>query len=319
MKIRRLLILGLCAFAAGLTLCYGIQKFSLFGSIAEYTIPLKEPIPAYTRALRPNYPYSVIPGGAYSPTELQYADREDPVVRDHYADFNMKKAQMVQLTQDKYQYVSYRLAKQVYWTKKQLRIPKGEVLVTDGTNWARSRCGNRLSEKPQASVSGEEPPAKALSLPPMQLGTPMELAETPPLGDLSSRPPVNIRRAQAVLPPNNGALPLDIPPLAPVIAVAPSMPSVFVTPAVPISPQNNPPGTPPTTLPSQPMTPAVNPPGTSPIIQPNDPPVSAVPEPKVVYLFLISFVVSLYGLTRMVPSREPKDAARLEEVEPPKR
>jgi hypothetical protein len=317
MKIRRLLILGLCAFAAGLTLRYGIQKFGFSGSIAESTIPLREPIPAYTRALRPNYPYSVIPGGAYSPTELQYADREDPVVREHYADFNMKKAQMVQLTQDKYQYVSYRLAKQVYWTKKQLRIPKGEVLVTDGTNWARSRCGNRLSEKPHAQVSGEEPPAKALSLPPMQLGTPMELAQAPPLGDLSSMTPVNMARTQAVLPASNGSLPLDIPPLAPAIALAPSIPSVFLTPAGQASPPNNAPGSAPTTFPNQPVAPSVTAPMIPPIIRPNDPPVSPVPEPSAIYLFLISFVLSLYGLTRMVPSQEPKDTAGLEEVEPP--
>jgi hypothetical protein len=108
MKIRRILIFTVCAVAGGLTLRYAIQKFSLYGSISGHTVPMKEPLPAYTRALRPNYPYSIIPGGAYSTAELKYADQEDEVVKEHYSDFNVKKAQMVQLTEDKYQYASYR-------------------------------------------------------------------------------------------------------------------------------------------------------------------------------------------------------------------
>ena len=161
MKIRRLLILMLCALAAGLALRYAIQKRSLYGSISGHTAALKEPLPAYARALRPNYPYSIIPGGAYSNAELQYADREDLVVKEHYSDFDVKRARMVQLTEDKYQYASYRKKNQVYWTKKKLRIPKGEILLTDGPSFARARCGNRLSEKPQ--TPGQQPRAAAQS------------------------------------------------------------------------------------------------------------------------------------------------------------
>ena len=298
MKIRRLLIYGLCALAAGLTLRFSMEKFSLFGSIAGYTVPLKEPIPAYTRALRPNYPYSVIAGGAYSAIELQYADREDPVVKEHYADFDMKRVQMVKLTHDKYQYASYRLKKKIYWTKKKLRIPKGEVLLTDGASWARARCGNRLSEKRHLQISPEEPTAKALSLPPMELGAPMELAEAPPLGELSSIPPVNFRGTQPVMPSSGGVAPPEMPPIVPMVPITPVIPPVFVTPTPPTSP---------------PTTPPTNPPVTPPIIPPNTPPVSTVPEPKAVYLFLISFVLSLYGLTRMMPSRVQNDAADRDE------
>ena len=82
MKIGRFLIFVACALVAGMTIRYSVHKFSAFGSIAGHTAPLKEPIPAYPgRALHPNYPYSIIPGGAYSAAELRNADREDPVVR----------------------------------------------------------------------------------------------------------------------------------------------------------------------------------------------------------------------------------------------
>jgi len=294
MKIRRLLIFMVCALAGGLTLRYGIQKLSLYGSISGHTVPVKEPLPAYARALRPNYPYSIIPGGAYSTAELKYADQEDPVVKAHYSGFNVKTAQMVQLTQDKYQYASYRKKNQVYWTKKKLRIAKGEVLLTDGASYARARCGNRLSDKPQTPVSLQEPPYAALMLPPMQLGTPMELAEKPPLGELSAITPVNISRLQAVLPPSN-VVPPEMGPLFP------------VGPAVPIAPPIFPPGTPPSTPTTPPGSPPI-PPGIPPTIPPGSPPISTVPEPKAVYLFLITFVLSLYALTRMMPGHEKREA-----------
>jgi hypothetical protein len=306
MKIRRLLIIMLCALAGGLTLRYGTKKLSSHGTISGHTVPLKEPLPAYARALRPNYPYSIIPGGAYSNAELQYADREDVVVKEHYADFQVKRAQMVQLTEDKYQYASYRKKNQVYWTKKKLRIPKGEILLTDGSSYARARCGNRLSEKPQAPVSNQEPPVNALLMPPMQLGIPMELAERPPLGELAAIPPVNIERLQPVLP-TVSVIPPEMPPFYPVAPAVAVMPSIF-TPGTPPSTPSTPPSTP-STPPSTPPVPPGIPPAIPPVIPPGTPPISTVPEPNAVYLFLVTFVLSLYGLTRLAPGRE-KPAGR---------
>jgi hypothetical protein len=255
---------------------------------------MKEPLPAYTRALRPNYPYSIIPGGAYSTAELKYADQEDEVVKEHYAGFDVKKAQMVQLTEDKYQYASYRKNNKVYWTKKKLRLRQGELLLTDGASYARARCGNRLSEKPQTPVSLEEPPLKALLMPPMQLGTPMELAEKPPLGELSAIAPVNIQRFQPVLPPTSIAI-SEIGPLFPVGPVVPTTPPLF------------PPGSPPSTPTTPPGTPSI-PPSIPPTIPPGTPPISSVPEPKAAYLFLVTFVLSLYALTRFMPEPEKREA-----------
>jgi hypothetical protein len=221
------------------------------------------------------------------------------VVKAHYADFNVKNAQMVRLTEDKYQYASYRKKNQVYWTKKKLRIRQGEVLLTDGESYARARCGNRLSDKPHTPVSAEEPSAAALMTPPMRLGTPMALAKKPPLGELSSIVPVNSSRLQPVLPPG-GAIPPEMPPFFPVSTGGPVIPPIF--------PPGGTPGTP-FTPPGTPIIPGVVPP----VIPVTPPAVSTVPEPQAVYLFLITFVLSLYALTRMLPAQEKREAAEKED------
>ena len=298
MKSGRALIVVCCVLGGGLTAYFGTIQLMGYGSMAGHTVPLKEPVPAYIRSLRPNYPYSIIAGGAYSPAELRYADQEDPVVKKHYEDFDIKDAQMVQLTDDRYQYASYRVKQKVYWTKKRLRIPKGEVLLTDGNSWARARCGNRLSDKPHPlQVSNEEPSAKALSIPPMHLGEPMQLAENPALGELSAVRPINEDRFQPVLPPpSNVATPPGLQPLTPappIVPIVPVIPPIF-----------SPPGTP--TPPGTPVTP--NPP----VIPPDNPPVTPVPEPSAIYLFLVTFILSLYGLSRMMPPAEKEETGKAE-------
>lgn len=100
---------------------------------------------------RPVYPYSVIPGGVRSADELSKAVARDAVVRDHYSDFKLDRVRFVTVNEDRYAYVSYRRHDRVFWTQQKLRIAKGEVLLTDGQNWARARCGNRLSEEAQAT------------------------------------------------------------------------------------------------------------------------------------------------------------------------
>lgn len=303
MKIGRFLVLLVACLVAGVTIRYGVNKFGAFGSISGHTAALTEPIAASTRALHPNYPYSIIPGGVYSPAELANADRDDPVVQEHYADFNLKNVKMVQLTDDRFQYVSYRKRKKVYWTKKKLRIPKGELLLTDGSSWARARCGNRLSDTPHKEVSDDEPPATILSMPPMQFGSQMQLAETRVPSELASVPPANIGNFPPVLPPSSAPPPSELPPLTP---ASPA------TPVMPIIPILFPPVTPPSSTPTPPSgtpPPTITPPG-QPIV-PTTPtePVSSVPEPKAIYLFLVTFVISLYGLTRMMPTPEKTDVS----------
>ena len=175
----------LCAIVGALAIGAAIRSFHQFGSISGHTIPAQDRPSALVRSLRPNFPYSVIAGGAYSNGELSYATTQDSVVHAHYADFKTKQAKLVQLTDDSYQYASYRVKNQVYWTKKKLRIPKGELLWSDGNSYARARCGNRLSSEAKTPTRPQEP-TDALSLPPIRpdMLPKLTLTEAPVLSDV---------------------------------------------------------------------------------------------------------------------------------------
>ncbi len=114
---------------------------------------------------RPVYPYSVVAGGVRSLGELKLAIAKDPVVAEHYAGFDSVRAHVVKLREDKLAYVSYRLGNEVFWTKKKIRLAKGEPLITDGESYARTRCANRVSENPQPKTSPNEPSPQALNKP----------------------------------------------------------------------------------------------------------------------------------------------------------
>ncbi len=295
MLIRRLLLICLFAFTCAL----GVREVSLAirvsRGISPAVVAYNASIPAVVRSLRPNYPYSVIAGGAYSAAELRYAVDKDSLVREHYGDFNLRDARLVTLTDERYQYVSYRLHNRVFWTRKRLRIPKGEVLLTDGTNFARTRCGNRLSNKAAPNTTAEEPMARMLSLPafrPELLKTgEVTLAPAPPLGELAQNFPV---------------LPFEMPTLAPYLPAtgnnAGGPPAVWAPigpflPIVPITGGYVPPGQIPPTIPIAPL---IEPPGSPPIV-------AEVPEPASLYLFGITLAVSLWLLTRMMRNRRPRE------------
>ena len=129
-------------------------------------------------AARSLFPYSVIPGGVESAQELKNAVERDPVVARHYADFDVSKTRVIRLDRDRMEYVSYRLGDRIFWTKRELRLRKGETLITDGTHEARTRCGNRLSEHSVEPTSADQPSAEALESP---AGAPGFPAATPEL------------------------------------------------------------------------------------------------------------------------------------------
>lgn len=153
---------------ASLTICLvavvGIFSIHYASNRQNSDIATPAQVPAAFRALRPVFPFSVVRGGVYSPAELKFQTERDPVVKRHYADFNIESARLVSFNSDHYFYASYRKENQIFWTSRKLRIPKGEVLLTDGTHLARTRCGNRLSETRGGPVSSSEPSA-GLSLP----------------------------------------------------------------------------------------------------------------------------------------------------------
>jgi hypothetical protein len=128
---------------------------------------------------RPLYPYSVIPRGVRNRGELAAKIAEDPLVADHYADFNISETKIFQTKEDSYMYVSYRLNNKIYWTAKKIKIPQGEPLITDGRCEIRARCGNRISASPLMPISGEEPILESLDMPEITPEPPEMALESP--------------------------------------------------------------------------------------------------------------------------------------------
>ncbi len=277
MKTRQFLLIAVCALIIALGLNVVTPRSRLFGGIAGHTTFAAKVSPL-ARALRPNYPYSIIPGGAYSPAELRAANQKDPLVRSHYSDFNVKGVRLVTLSDDRYQYVSFRLNNRIFWTHKKLRIPKGEILLTDGYNYARTRCGNRLSSTPKADTTPLEPAAQLLSLPPYnpKLLPELPFAQPPSIGEIVRELPL---------------LPFASPTLAPVLPAItavegwpqlPNYPPIIPIPAAYVRTPTHTPRTP----------------GSGPVITPLAPVISHVPEPASLYLFGIALCASLWLITR---------------------
>ena len=123
------------------------------------------------RPSRPIYPYSVIRGGAYSSAELSDALERDPVAARHYASFRRSAVHVTRSNFSQPVFLSYRIANVVYWTSRPVQLPKGEAVLTDGTNYARARCGNRISPVPQTPVNDTEPAQEILNTPQAPLNT----------------------------------------------------------------------------------------------------------------------------------------------------
>ena len=120
-------------------------------------------------APRPNHAFSVIRGGAPTPEILRDAAVSDPVVRTHYANFDLAKTRVVRLTQARTAHVSYRMGNDVYWTRRPVQLNAGELLLTDGAHYARTRCGNQIADV-AGMTTDAEPSAAALDepLPPIR-------------------------------------------------------------------------------------------------------------------------------------------------------
>jgi hypothetical protein len=149
------------------------------------SIPAPAAEPSRPRPKRFVYPYSVIPGGVRDGSELAEEVNRDPVVAAHYAGFSVGSARVVRLKQDVSAHVSYRIGPKVFWTAKKLRIPKGEEVLTDGEQMARTRCGNRISTTPLVPLYTEEPMPASFDVP--VIAEVFSPEDTPPGG--SSPPP----------------------------------------------------------------------------------------------------------------------------------
>ena len=199
-------------------------------SVASHQISLAFDSPASRNGLgllgRQLFPYSVIPGGVESGIELQQAITNDPVISAHYQGFKLAMARVIRVDHERAVYVSYRLDRHIYWTRRKLRLAKGEALITDGKITARTRCGNQISEIPLAPSSTAEPTIEALEKP----EDPPLLAELNPPFELPLDPPPSTN-IQVI----GHAGKFFIPPLFPVYLGNPGS-----GPGIPISPPPQP-------------------------------------------------------------------------------
>jgi hypothetical protein len=156
------------------------NEASLSEQSAQRTLDLVQQESARELARRPQYPYSIVSGGVHDVHELKYAVEHDPVVASHYAGFDYAHARVVRLLLERSVYVSYRIGNRVYWTRHKVKLRKGETLLTDGKMTARTRCANRVEEKPQQESSRMEPPAMVFDEPVMPAILPgLETAPVP--------------------------------------------------------------------------------------------------------------------------------------------
>jgi hypothetical protein len=190
------------------------------------------------RPKRRIYPHSVIPGGIQSRAELTRHMEIDPVVAAHYSDFNVTGARKVLLREEQLVHVSYRLDKKIFWTNKKIRLAPGEELITDGREFARARCGNRLSILPQEPISPEEPPTRVLEIPLVS-----EEPE-PTLPDIAGLAPMlqELADPQLTIPPLRELFKFDDKTQLPFVPVTPTMPPTYVVP--PSTPTPDIPGVP---------------------------------------------------------------------------
>jgi hypothetical protein len=161
------------------------------------------------------YPYSIIRGGIESVEELKRAVQLDPVTADHFSGFDLTQARIVRLPVEKAVFVSYRVKDKVYWTHKRIKLARGERLITDGSNSARTRCGNRISETPTGiSLGPREPSPEVLDTPEEPLIVPVEKsppAAKPRQTDLFSPPLLAAAIPSSAAVPSGGRIPLFVP------------------------------------------------------------------------------------------------------------
>ena len=268
-----------------------------------YDLASSARVPVMMRALRPNYPYSVVPGGIYSGKELRNSIENDRAVQRHYVGFDLEKARLVVAQADSFEYASYRVRGQIFWTGRKLRIPKGEVLIGDGVHLARTRCGNRLSAVPVPHTSRQEPGTEELSLPPFSMdllkkgsvtlaAQPMaDSAElSPPVltTELTAAPGQSWSPAAAGFAPNP-LLPLLHSPGLPGFGTVSDFSPPFgasLTPGIPVA-KNRPPSSS-TTTPSSPAPPTEIIGG-----------VAEIPEPRALGIFTLFLFLSAWALARL--------------------
>lgn len=258
--------------------------------------PVHAPKPSYTAFLGPAkrkvYPYSVIPGGVFGRHEVAAAIRRDPVVAAHYVGIRSEELLPVRLRQPRQAYVSYRRGGNVFWTVNRVTIPAGEVVLTDGNQKIRARCGNRLSDAPQQPVAAAaQEPSELVLDKPLKDDDPTPLPQQPEPAELALAQALPAAMATREMPGITEAATTWWPGpsgLAPGGAASPgrstntaSTPASGGNPPPPPAATDPPPGNPPVDPPSAqdppPGTPQAGPPSAPPAAPPAEPPGTPIP------------------------------------------
>ncbi len=113
------------------------------------------------RGGRKLFPYSVVPGGLRNVRDAQDSIAADPAVARHYRGLHIENLVLRRTPAAMDVFVSYRVENAIYWTNHRIHLPKGELMLVDGANMVRARCGNRIvfdlpPETPKNP--GDEPP-----------------------------------------------------------------------------------------------------------------------------------------------------------------
>lgn len=154
---------------------------------------LTPPVPNF-RAAREIYPYSVVPGGVFDGREVADTIANDPVARAHYAGIQAERLWAERANEPMLAYVSYRKDDSVHWTTQPVLIAKGEIILTDGTNRIRGRCGNRIEVKRPTPLPGSvsipdvPPPDIVFETPLPPLIPPIIVPLLPPLEIVTKHP-----------------------------------------------------------------------------------------------------------------------------------
>ncbi len=153
-------------------------------------------LPPGIRMGRPVFPYSVVPGGLRSLRDVADSIDSDPVVALHYRDLHIENLVLRRTGAAMDVFVSYRVQNAIYWTSRRVHLAKGELVLVDGKNVIRARCGNRIAfelppEAPKAPPFEPPPEVFEYGLPPwFPPGEPP--GEAPPEPVPESWPPVFI-------------------------------------------------------------------------------------------------------------------------------
>ena len=153
------------------------------------------------------YPFSVVPGGVYTPEEVATAIDQDPAVARHYDGIALAAMRVMEVDGPRQAYMSYRIGDQIFWTKHRLPLHPGERILTDGDAAIRARCGNRLSDVPMTPTSDAEPSAEGF-----EGGATPQLAPPP---DLLASITAPFAPNESLMPTVDGMLALGKAPFGP--------------------------------------------------------------------------------------------------------